>query len=125
LGGGQGDVAAVQTRDETEGHVIPADTPDEVTISPSSTHRAWRCQWTFGPCSSTQCHANLLDVAGRPSSKPVRANSAASVQTVAVTVARWLASASCCKNGALLMPLRVPGLPGISKISKSGASEKD
>jgi hypothetical protein len=28
---------------------IPADTPDEVTISPSSTQRAWRCQWTFGP----------------------------------------------------------------------------
>ena len=74
---------------------IPADTPDDVMTSPSSTQRACRCQRTRGPCLTTQSHALLLDVAGRPSSRPVRANNAEPVQTVVVYpwTAHWLMQA--------------------------------
>src|SRR5438309_4511924 len=68
---------------------IPADTPDEVSTLPSSTQRALRFQRTRGPCWVTQSHAILFDVAGRPSSKPVRASRAEPVQTVVVMRARW------------------------------------
>ncbi len=64
---------------------IPAETPDDVSTLPSSTQRALRRQRTRGPCWVTQSQAILLDVAGRPSSKPVRASRAEPVQTVVVT----------------------------------------
>src|SRR2546422_4686039 len=77
---------------------IPAETPDEVRTSPSSTQRAFRFQSTRGPCWITQSQAILFDVAGRPSRRPVRASSAEPVQTVVVMRARRLAAASRPRN---------------------------
>jgi len=50
----------------------------------SDTHRALRTQSTFGRTVTTQSNDNLLVVARRPSSRPVAANNALPVQTVAV-----------------------------------------
>lgn len=33
---------------------MPAETPDDVITSPSSTQRAWRTHVTAGPCSATE-----------------------------------------------------------------------
>src|SRR5262249_23084974 len=103
---------------------IPAETPDDVIIVPSSTQRAWRIHCTRGPCWSTQFQASLLEVAGLSSSRPVRASRAEPVHTVAVTPARWLAAASWLKNDALLTAVRVPKPPGIKRMSNAGASAK-
>src|SRR3954468_14897130 len=40
---------------------IPADTPDDVTMSPSSTLRAWRLHGTRSPCCTTQSQASLFE----------------------------------------------------------------
>src|SRR5262245_1674490 len=103
---------------------MPAETPDDVIILPSSTQRAWRIHCTRGPCCNTQFQASLLDVAGLSSSRPVRASRAEPVQTVAVTLARWLAVANWLKNGVLLTATRVPKPPGINRMSNAGALAK-
>jgi hypothetical protein len=95
---------------------MPAETP-EVTRSPSSTQRAWRCQRTRGPCCTTQSHAILFDVAGRPSMRPVRASRAEPVHTVVVTAARRLAAVRASSSGALFTAWRVPKPPGTSSTS--------
>src|SRR5437879_10047772 len=87
---------------------IPADTPDEVSTLPSSTQRALRFQRTRGPCWVTQSQAILFDVAGRPSSKPVRASSAEPVQTVVVIRARRLAAARRSREAWSATALREP-----------------
>ena len=91
---------------------IPADTPEDVTRVPSSTQRACRCHATRGPCCTTQSHATLLEVAGRPSISPVRASRAEPVQTVAVMAALRLAAVSASSSGALCTAWRVPARPG-------------
>jgi hypothetical protein len=59
----------------------------------------------------------LFDVAGRPSSKPVRASRAEPVQTVVVMRARWLAAARRSRKGWSATALREPNPPGISRMS--------
>src|SRR5262249_353352 len=103
---------------------IPAETPDDVIIVPSSTQRAWRIHCTRGPCWSTQFQASLLEVAGLLSSKPVRASRAEPVHTVAVTPARWLAVVNWRKNGVLLAAGGVEKPRGIKRMSNAGASAK-
>src|SRR5947209_14088433 len=76
---------------------IPAETPDDVIIVPSSTQRAWRIHYTRGACWSTQFQASLLDVAGLPSNKAGGAGRAEPVGTVVGTPASWLAGATCGK----------------------------
>src|SRR5262249_28789448 len=103
---------------------MPAETPDDVIILPSSTQRAWRIHCTRGPCCSTQFQASLLDVPALSSSRPVRESRAEPVHPVAVTLACCLAVASSVKNGALLTAVRVPKPPGINRMSNAGALAK-
>src|SRR4051812_36148635 len=65
---------------------MPADTPDEVTNFPSSTHRAFstHCTLSFGTViSEKNC---LFEVARRPSSKPALARMPEPEHTDMVTV---------------------------------------
>ncbi len=96
---------------------IPAETPEDVSTFPSSTQRALRFQSTRGPCWVTQSHAILLEVAGRPSRRPVRASRAEPVQTVVVICARRLAWARRSRNGWSATAARDPKPPGIRRMS--------
>lgn len=60
----------------------PAVTPDDVQKFPSTVHRAFATQLTFGPCEVAQAHEYLFVVAFRPSRTPVDATSAEPVQIV-------------------------------------------
>ena len=55
---------------------VPADTPDDVTNGPSSTHRASSTQPTFSLCDRAKSKTILFEVARRPSSKPAFASRA-------------------------------------------------
>jgi len=52
---------------------MPALTPEEVQIFPSSTQRALAIHFTFGPRAVVSAQARLFVVALRPSRTPARA----------------------------------------------------
>src|SRR5258707_10586862 len=76
----------------------PAETPAEVTYFPASTQRATLFHSTFGPCDTTQPNAAWLVAAGKPSSRPARASTAAPVQTDAMI--RTLPSIACTQSSS-------------------------
>src|SRR3954447_15612228 len=107
---------------------VPADTPAEVTYFPASTHGDTLSHKTFGPCCVTQPKAAWLVAAGRPSSSPALASTAAPVHTDAMietlpSMARSHSSSAPYCGFFLSSSGRVPRPPGT--INKSSGSRSD
>src|SRR5687767_10142866 len=101
---------------------IPAETPEEVTMFPSSTQRARLTHLTFGQGVVARDQKALFVVAGRPSKRPAAARTDAPLQTDIVISAFADRSRSQSSVLVSVRMLSAPKPPGTRIRSSGGQS---